>query len=210
MHTILRGLGRDTGYAVSSLLLGLVAFAVATCGLALGIGLLVLAGAALAARGLAQAERARAAVLPGVVVQPRTYAVAREGDGWWRRQLTPLRQGQSWLDLLWCVLGMVTSLVAFVVTVAWWAAAGGGLTYWFWQRWLPEPDGATLASLLGFGDGRRAESLVMLVIGVLALLTLPLAVRAAAGLHRALGATLLAGRDRWAPAEPVAAQAPAA
>ena len=80
--------------------------------------------------------------------------------------------------------------------MAWWAAAAGGLTYWFWQRWIPEDsDGTTgLADLLGFGGGRHDEIVVNLVIGAFALLTLPLVMRFAAALHGGLAHLLLSSR----------------
>lgn len=61
------------------------------------------------------------------------------------------------------------------MTLAWWAGAGAGLTYWFWQQYLPdrEPGEHELAYYLGFGDGDTAAALVELVLGVLVLITLP-------------------------------------
>ena len=66
-----RQLGVDTGYALVGLPLGIVAFTVAVTGLSAGVGLLiiwigvpVLVGTLLAARGLATAERR---LLPAVL-----------------------------------------------------------------------------------------------------------------------------------------------
>jgi signal transduction histidine kinase len=90
----------------------------------------------------------------------------------------------------------VTATVAFSLAVAWWSAAAGGLSYWFWQRWIPEDsDGTTgLADLLGFGSTRHDEIVVNLVIGAVALLTLPLVVRFAAAMHGSLAHVLLSSR----------------
>jgi signal transduction histidine kinase len=125
-----------------------------------------------------------------------TYVCAREGAGFWRRSLTPLRDPQSWLDVLWCLLGLVTGTIAFVLTLVWWAVAAGGLTYWFWQMFIPynPADNTTLAELIGFGEGRGPEIVLNLVLGVVALLTLPLVVRFAAACHGSLASVLLSSR----------------
>jgi signal transduction histidine kinase len=108
----------------------------------------------------------------------------------------PLRDAQSWLDVLWCVVGLITGTIAFSLAVVWWAAAAGGLSYWFWQRWIPDgSDGTTgLADLLGFDGGRHDEIVLNLVIGAFALLTLPLVMRFAAALHGSLAHVLLSSR----------------
>ena len=98
-------------------------------------------------RGFAHLERLRLRSVRGRTSPVPSYAVARPGDSTVRRLFTPLRDAQSWLDLLWGVLGFATGTTAFAVTVAWWAGSFGGITYWFWQRWLPVDDGTeTLAS----------------------------------------------------------------
>ncbi|HET6938331.1 MAG TPA: sensor domain-containing protein, partial [Nocardioides sp.] len=124
------------------------------------------------------------------------YLCPRPEDSFWRKAFLPLRDAQSWLDVVWCIVGLVTGTVAFSLALAWWAAAAGGLSYWFWQRWIPEDsDGTTgLADLLGFGNGRHDEIVVNLVIGAVALLTLPLVVRFAAALHGSLAHVLLSSR----------------
>ena len=109
--------------------------------------------------------------------------------------LTPLRDPQSWLDVVWSIAGFVTGLVAFVLTLVWWSGALGGLTYWFWQRFIPfSEDDTSLAELLGLGDGRVAESLLNLVIGAALLMTLRWVVRFAAVLHSSLAIALLSSR----------------
>ena len=93
------------------------------------------------------------------------------------------------------VVGFVTGLIAFVVTVAWWAAAAGGLTYWIWERWIPEgDDNTTLAELMGLGEGRTPEIWLHLAIGAFALITLPWMVRAFAALHGVTASAMLDGR----------------
>ena len=216
-RTMSRTLARTT-YALSALPLAVPAFVVAVVGTVVGVslsftvvGVLVLAATAVAARGFSQLERLRLAHLLDRDAEPAGYAVRDETDGWLRRRLTPLRDPQSWLDLLWCVLGLVTGTAAFAVVAAWWTATGVGLTYWFWQRWVPvSRDETGLAELLGLGEGRVAESLVQLVLGALALVLAPLVVRAAVAPHAGLAATLLTSRRRTAARSAAAARPSAA
>jgi signal transduction histidine kinase len=102
---------------------------------------------------------------------------------------------QSWLDILWCLVGLVTATFAFAVAVTWWAATLGGLSYWFWERFIPRsPDNTSVAQLIGLGDSRSADVLLQTGIGIFALFTLPMAMRAAAATHAAFSRVLLCSR----------------
>lgn len=198
--TLARRLVLDTAYSLSALPLAVLGFVVAVAGLAAGAGLLVIwvgvavvAGTMYAARGLAHVERVRLRNLQGKVAPSPVYKQAPADAGAVRRVLTPLRDAQSWLDVLWGLAGFVTGLIAFVFTVTWWAAAAGGLTYWFWQRYLPEDD-VTLVELMGLGEGQRAESLLYLAFGLVLAATLPAAVRAVSATHAGLASALLCSR----------------
>jgi len=96
---------------------------------------------------------------------------------------------------VWALVGLVTGTIAFSVALAWWAGAAGGLTYWFWQRWIPtDGDDQGLAELLGLGDGRAAESWLNLALGAALLLTLPWVVRLVTTMHASLAWVLLSSR----------------
>lgn len=193
----------DSGYALTSLLFAVPAFVLAVMLLSAGAGTLVVVGGVLllslavqVARGFARFERLRMRGMLGLRAPSPAYLCPRPGDGFWRRMLLPLRDVQAWLDVVWCVVGFVTALIGSILVLVWWATALGGLTYWFWQRFIPyDPDdNVTLASLIGLGDGRDVESLLMLAIGAFALLTLPLAARLAASVHSGLAWLMLCGR----------------
>ena len=193
----------ESGYALSALFLALPAFIVVVTDLALGIGLAVLVGgvlllwvAVMVARGFARFERIRLRGMLGKPAETPAYLCPQPEDSFWRKALLPLRDAQSWLDVVWCLVGLVTGSIAFALTLAWWAAAVGGLSYWFWQRWIPydQHDNTTLAELLGFGEGRHPEIVLNLVLGAVALLTLPLVVRFSAALHGSLAHVLLSSR----------------
>jgi signal transduction histidine kinase len=193
----------ESAYNLSAFPIALVAFIVVIVDLALGIGLAVFIGGVLlvsvgvmVARGFARFERIRLRGMLGRPAATPRYLCAPAGSGFWRRQLTPLKDAQSWLDVVWAVVGLVTGTLAFAVTLAWWAATGAGLTYWFWQMFLPDrgPDDHELAYYLGLGDGRTAASVVQLGLGLVALLTLPWAVRLVATIHASLAWVLLSSR----------------
>lgn len=193
---------RDTAYTLTALPIAVLTFAIAVTGLSAGLGLVVvwvglpvLVGTVLASRVFAQLERLRLRSMLDLPGPLPTYRKVEADASPLRRLLTPLRDPQSWLDTLWGIVGFVTGLVAFVVTVAWWSTALGGLTYWLWQRWIPDSsDSTTLPELLGFDDGRTTEIWFNLGIGAFALLTLPVLVRAVAAMHGGTARAMLDGR----------------
>jgi signal transduction histidine kinase len=200
--TDLRRTLRESAYTLTAFPLGLASFVTVVVLVTVGIGTAVIVGGVLllvagvlVARGVARLERARLRTWLGRDVPTPAYVRAAPGAGPVRRAFTPLRDPQSWLDVVWSVLSLVTGTVAFAFTLAWWAAAANGLTYWFWERYLPD-DGRdeSLASLLGFGDGRTADVAVQTAIGLVALLTLPFVVRAMTLLHGGLAEAVLCGR----------------
>jgi len=195
-------LARETGYGLSALPLAWFFFALVVTGLALSAGLIVLIGGVLVlpvtlyvARGNAHVERLRLRDLLLRQVTMPAYRRSRPEQGFWRRATVPLRDPQAWLDLLWSLVSPITGTIAFVLTVTWWAGALGGLSYWFWQRYIPQsPDEHGLAWVLGFGNGRTAESWTDLAVGVVFLLTLPLVLRGATALHGGLARLMLCSR----------------
>jgi signal transduction histidine kinase len=192
----------ESGYCLSAFPISLVAFIVVVVDLALGLalaifvgGILLVAVGVMVARGFARFERFRLRGMLGREAATPSYLCAPPTAGFWRRQLTPLRDPQSWLDVGWSIAGLVTGVLAFSVALVWWSAAGVGLTYWFWQRWVPTGDDEEgLASLLGLGAGRSTESLANLLVGALFLLTLPWVVRLVTTIHASLAWVLLSSR----------------
>jgi len=192
---VLRRAADDSVFVFSGFLLGLAGFVVSVAGVSAGLGLLVvwlglpvLAGTVLAARGLAHIQRDQLRRRHGLQAPTPVYLDAQGGV--MRRILTPLRDPQSWLDLAWAFVAFVTGLVAFVVSVSWAAVALGGLTYWLWEGALPSDDEG-LMDLLGWG---WSDSVVNLVLGVVALVTLPWVLRLCAGIHAGVADVLLCSR----------------
>ncbi len=197
-----RRLGRDSAYTLTSLPLAVPAVVLVTVLVSVGaglsvllIGLPLLALGLLTARGFAQLERLRLRRLLLTELAHPTYLRADPSDRLLRRLTTAARDGQSWLDVAWTVVGLFTATIAWSIAVAWWTTALGGTTYGIWEQVVPRgTDPVTLASLLGFGAGERADIIVISAIGGFALLTLPLALRAAALLHSTMGRDLLCSR----------------
>jgi signal transduction histidine kinase len=198
-----RQLGVDTGYALVSFPIAIAAFVVVVTGLALGAGLLivwvgvaVLAGTLLAARGFATVERAW---LPAVLDRPLPNPTYLPAEGRpVRKLMTPLRDPQTWLDALHAIVRFPFAILSFVVTVTFWSVALGGLTYGLWDWALPDastdPDNTDLLELLGFESTAGRRILLYAVLGLVVAVLLPFAVRGVALLQASLGRVLLTSR----------------
>jgi signal transduction histidine kinase len=196
---VLHRLGADSVFILLSLPIHVLAFALSLAVFCTGVGTLVIFGglfvltaALLIARGFADLDRLRIAGVLGRPIPRPTYRAADPGRSAWRRWLTPLRTGQSWLDFVRALLAMPLAVISFSLTVTWWAGSLGGLSYWFWQRWLPDnEDSRDLPELIGLGAGRDTKIWFYLVLGVFMALTLPLVVRVCALLIARPAQTLL-------------------
>jgi len=199
--TLVTRTGWDTLYVLTAFPLALVAFVVGVTGVALGVstlvvwvGLPVLSATLLGGVAMARLERLRLVGMQGRARRTPPYRPAAPDARPVRRLLAPLLDPQAWLDVLWGVLSLATATAAFVAVALWWSVALVGVTYWFWQIWLPA-DGETLAALVGLGEGRVADSLLNLAMGLVALVTLPWVCRTAAWLHASLADVMLNGRS---------------
>ncbi len=200
---MIRQLGHDTAYVLIGFPLGIVTFTLVITGLSLGGGLLitvvglpVLVATLHVSRGFAHLERARIRPVLRRGPTPVSYRQAAPGAGWWRRMFVPLGDGQAWLDTLHGIVRFPISLFAFVVTVTWWSVAASGLTYWFWQQWLPPDNNDELPALLGFGHGTSGRIVLYTVVGVFCALTLPIAVRSVALAEAWVANSMLTGVAR--------------
>lgn len=201
MRSLTRQVLLDTRYTLVGFPATVLAFAISLVGLAAGlggvvvwIGLPMLAGTMLAARGFADAERAWLSdVLRRPPVRPR-YRPAPPGAGRVRRMLNPLMSGQYWLDLLHAIVNFPLALLSFVLTVAFWAVPTGGLTYPLYGIVTSRiPGNVELPELLGLGDGYLVNVVFYVAVGLLFLLILPFMVRGSALLRAGLGRALLTG-----------------
>jgi signal transduction histidine kinase len=197
----LNQVGIDSAYVLVGFPIALISYVVTFTVFAVGvstiitvIGLPVLFAAVYAARAFADLERLR---IPAVLRRPAprpAYRTAPPGSGFWRRMFTPLRDGQSWLDLLHTVFGWILYTIGFSFVLTWWAGALGGLTTIIWLRFVPDPPGSRdLNALLGLSDTLTARITLDTAIGLFFLLTLPLVTRRFAVMTAQFGRALLSG-----------------
>ncbi len=97
----------------------------------------------------------------------------RARGGFWRRTGTALADGAGWRALAFGVLVLPLSVVAFTLSWVVLGLALGGMTHWFWSRWLPEQQaddgswhrGASINSDWFFDTPGRQQLLVLIGIG---------------------------------------------
>ncbi|WP_433430081.1 sensor histidine kinase [Nonomuraea sp. CA-141351] len=191
----------DTRYTLLGFPTAVIGFVIMIAGFAAGVGTAVvwvgvplLAGTLMTARGFADAERGWLSdVLERPPVRPR-YRPAPPGAGRFRRIVNPLTSGQSWLDMLHGILNLPFAIASFVVTVVFWAIPLAGLTYPLYGIVTSRIQGnEELPELLGLGDGYTVNSIFYVSLGLVFALILPFAVRGAALLRAGLGRALLTG-----------------
>lgn len=188
----------DTRYTTVGFPTAVIGFILLVVGLSAGLGTVVvwigvpiLVGTLMVARGFADAERGwLSEVLARPAVRPR-YKPAPQGAGRFRRLINPMTSGQSWLDLLHGILVFPIAIASFVITVVFWAVPLMGLTFPLYGWIMVNTDGLTLAELLGFGSGYWPNTIFYFVLGVIGAVMLPFAVRGAALLRAGLGRALL-------------------
>ncbi|GIJ74415.1 histidine kinase [Virgisporangium ochraceum] len=181
----------DAVYVLLAFPYGLVSFVVLFCTFLLGavnvvtlLGLPVLFAAMFLARMFANGERALLTRVIRVPAARVNYKQPPADAGWWRRIVTPLTDGQNWLDLGHGLVTFGTSLASFILLASWTIGALSGVTYpiWFWA--LPDsPDDQQFHQLLGLPDTAFANIAVQFSMGLVFLITLPPVARGAAMLR---------------------------
>lgn len=195
---LLAQLGADTVYCLSGLPVAIAGFVVVTVLWAAGVGLAItFAGIPIlvlclfVSRGFAGLERARLRPVIGRPVRSPAYKKARDGASTMRRLVTPLTDGQRWLDFLHAFLALIPAIFTFVVTVTWWALGVGGTLNFAWDWAIPYgPDSQNLNDLMGL-HGATDRVAVNTIIGLLCLLSLPFVVRGMALLQASFARVML-------------------
>jgi signal transduction histidine kinase len=197
---LLRRLGIDTQYVLIGFPLGIITVVLCMTVFWLGVGLSViwiglpiLMVVMYVSRGFATLERARVGPVFGRPMH-HPYYKTRPGAGPIGRMLTPLTDGQYWLDLLHGMFRFIPSSIAFSLVIAWWASALGGLTWGLWGWSLPDgPDSQDLPDLLGFDQSYGTKVAFYLAVGVFFAGTLYWVVRGAALMEAWFARGLLCG-----------------
>jgi signal transduction histidine kinase len=190
--SMIKGTGRNLAVIIGLFAVSLAAFVVCTTLFSLGVGLLVLVVglfiliACLIVAGWASRMTMALLSYAGITLPPTRYPAAGPG---FRGKLRRLAYPQSWRDLLHVLVNFILSTITFSLALTWVFGGLGGVTYWFWSRWLPQPtDG--LPALLGY-PGRLAELTFNSVLGALLLITAPFVLRGLVRLHGAVAYALL-------------------
>ncbi|BDZ46454.1 sensor histidine kinase [Naasia aerilata] len=193
------GVPRDLLFLLPTLvvvLVGMIAvstlFSIGTGLLAIVIGLPAVLAALFVSRwfGMLEVIRLEAAGRPAIP-RPRW---PRWGFGSWREFFAPFIDGHYWLALLHTmVVNATVGVITWTISFTWLTTGLGGVSYWFWNRWLPtdDRDWNFLDAVIGWAaPGARsglsqdqAEGVFWFVAGALLLLTLPFVTRGLVLVH---------------------------
>lgn len=196
---MLRRLGIHSIYVLTGFPLALVGFVVIITGLSLGFGLAItiigipiLIGVLLAARGLAQLERMRFERMLAIDPGQDHYRGSSSEDGSLKRLLTPLIDMQSWLDALHAIISFPVTILTWTVAIAWWTTAVGGTTWALWGWSVPNgTDNDDLPELIGLGSNYVVRAGFYTVIGLVCAVSLPFVMAGLAQITAAAGRLLL-------------------
>ncbi|TFC95759.1 MULTISPECIES: sensor domain-containing protein [Cryobacterium] len=162
--------------------------------LAVVVGIVVVVASLYLARGFGAVELVRLRWAGQPAVTPPRWDVPGEPATTIRALLGPLVNGHYWLYLLHgMVVNFVLGLVSWTVTVSWLSVGLGGISYWFWGRFLTDTNGVWLHEVILDWmlpgntlqiDPLLGESLFQLGLGLIFLLTLPFITHAFTQLHQ--------------------------
>ena len=192
---------REVAYLLAKLPIALVGFVVTVSLFSAGVGTVVtffigviLAIAALyVARGFGTLELAllRWTDRPDIRRPEWQDARARTGFFGWLRAV--LGNGHYWLYLLHTmVVDLLVGTVTWSITISWVAVGLGGVSYWFWDTFIPQGDNDWFLSewiLPRVGmqsttiDSALVDNLINFIVGAVLLVTLPFITRALVSLH---------------------------
>jgi signal transduction histidine kinase len=157
------------------------------------IGIFVLIGALYVARGFGTLELVRLDWAGQRPILRPDWQDARARTGFWGWVRSLIANGHYWLALLHTmVINFAVSLFSWTVTVVWISVGLGGISYWFWDRFIPVPQHQFyISQWFLFGRGvvtpqagyEVLESVWYLALGVVLLATLPFITRGLTTLH---------------------------
>ena len=192
LTSMIKGTGRNLAVIIGMFALSLTAFVACVTLFSLGVGLLVLVvglfilvGCLIVAGWSSRMTMALLAYA-GITLPRTRYPAAGPGFG---GKLRRLAHAQSWRDLLHVLINFILSTITFSLALTWVIGGLGGVTYWFWSGWLPQPNEG-LPALLGY-TSRFADLTFNTVLGILLLITSPFVLRGLVRLHAAVAYALL-------------------
>lgn len=163
------------------------------------VGVPIMVGSLLAARGFGAADRSLLKLTGLPEIAEPTWPVADPDDSALRKLMTPMRSGHYWSYLLHQMLiAPILATITFSLALTWAATTLGGLTFWMWA-WALTQKASTVGDWIAHGLGvtggaRILEAVIYLIMGVVSGVTLPLVLRGLSGLHHGLSSAML---GRW-------------
>ena len=203
-----RGVPRELGFLLPTLPIVIASLAILSSVFFTGtgmifivVGIFIVVAALFVARGFGMFEllRLRGAGFPAIRA-PKWDRVAPTG-GWFAKLIAPVIDGHYWLYLLHgMIINPIVGIITWTLTIVWTSTALGGLTYWFWQGFLPidDRDWSLFAVISRFFTGnvieidyRVGESIVYLVSGIVFAITLPFVTRGLTWVHYGIARGML-------------------
>lgn len=217
-----RNMARDSVLVLPGLFISLIAFPVliglfftSIATLIIWIGALLLPLTLIVATGFANLSRARARQWGAPIAEVVHRPLARGIRGW----IGAMADGRRWLDLLFeTVFAFPIRLFTFSVSVSWFFGAVGGLTYFFWGRFLPDGNTELIELIVAASNDTSMVDLefgaiatFQFIAGLILFLTFPFVLHALARLEiAAITAGLAPGHEETASAIPSAPETLAA
>ena len=165
------------------------------------VGIFIVVASLFIARGFGMFEliRLRGAGFPAITA-PKWDRVAPRG-GWFAKLVAPVIDGHYWLYLLHgLVVNPIVGIITWTLTIVWVSTGLGGITYWFWARFIPNGDrdwtffGATSQFFTGRYidvDPYTGDSILFLITGIIFTATLPFVTRGLTWVHYAIARGML-------------------
>ncbi len=103
------------------------------------VGIFIVVASLFIARGFGMFEliRLRGAGFPAITA-PKWDRVAPSG-GWFTKMIAPTIDGHYWLYLLHgMIVNPIVGIITWTLTIVWVSTGLGGLSYWFWGRFIPD------------------------------------------------------------------------
>ncbi|WKX71038.1 sensor domain-containing protein [Streptomyces sp. XD-27] len=190
--------GRQLGYLLAGLPVGIAAFVIAVTGFTAGaasfavvLGLPILVAALAAARAFARVERRQVEAATGRALPAHSYR-PRDGGAGPAAWLRALRDPQSWRDLAHMLVAFPLRVASFCIALTWTVGGLGELLYGAWSWSIPrDDDEAGLLDLMFGVDSRLADIAFNTGIGVVLLATAVPVVRGLVAIQAALARGLL-------------------
>ena len=204
--TLWRSVPGSLAYLVGGFVLSMVAISVLSSVFFSGVGMVILVvgvpiivGSLLAARGFGMADRTlmRLTGLPEIA-EP-TWPTAAPEASTVSKLVSPMKSGHYWSYLLHQMLiAPILATITFSVAITWAATTLGGLTFWLWA-WTFTSKASTVGDWIARGLGvtggaRILEAVIYLILGVVSGVTLPWVLRGLSHVHHGVASAML---GRW-------------